>query len=238
MLPIVPQCTCPWRPLESHLYVDILLIHVVQIVQYHITLSFIKPDNAIGHGSIDPEHFPAGCRMNPDKWMSPLDILGPCCGIILIKVRMSRAVHSLLAIDKLAEAGGELLVSGIPTGPKRVTTNRWYSVVVKMGNTSRLSLMDQICMPTRCTTRPTEVCRYLGGLQSGPDDRDARNAWYLRDLRLSTDLAHISAFDEIEKRLIYMDLNLSVPFTKFLLLLWGDVLVSEKYHASLSNQKT
>ena len=238
MLPIAPQCTCPWRPFESHLYVDILLIHIVQIVQYHVTFSFVKPNNAIGHGSIDPECFPASCRMNTDKWVCPLDMLGPCCRIIPIKVRMSRAVHSLLAIDNFAEVWGELLVSGIPTGPKCVTTNGWHSIVVEMGNTSRLSLVDQICMPTRCTTRPTEVCWHLSGLQSRPDDRDARHAWYLRDLRLSPDLAHVCAFDKIEKRLIYMDLNLSVPFAKFLLLLWGDVLVSEKYHASLSNQKT
>jgi hypothetical protein len=62
-VPVVPERRRARRPLEANLDVDILLVHIIQIIEDDIALSFIESNDTNSHGTIDPQRFP------PCGWM-------------------------------------------------------------------------------------------------------------------------------------------------------------------------
>ena len=52
---IIPQCARLRRPLEPHLDVNIILIHIIQIVQNHIAFGFVESNDLFGHGPVHEE---------------------------------------------------------------------------------------------------------------------------------------------------------------------------------------
>ena len=64
--PVIPERARSGRPAEPHLYVDVALIHVVEVVEDGVALAAVEAHDAVGHGAVDPEGLPAGGRVNAD----------------------------------------------------------------------------------------------------------------------------------------------------------------------------
>lgn len=103
--PVIPQCARAGRPLEPDLNVDVVLVHVVQIVQNRIAFPAVQAHDSVRHGPIDPERFPAGRRMHADERVHALDVLRPGRRVVAVQVLVSGLVHGILSVDDLAEPG-------------------------------------------------------------------------------------------------------------------------------------
>ena len=149
--PVVPQRRGARRPPKAYLDVDVFLIYIIQVPKDQVAFSFVQSNNSRCHGSVDPERFPARGRVHSNERMHTLNVLWPGCEVIAVKVWVSAAVHSLLAVDDLPEIGRELFVRRIaytgqpsislsmetPTrSPQSVTANPWNRVVVQVGHTA------------------------------------------------------------------------------------------------------
>lgn len=111
---VVPECTSSGRPLESDLNVNVLLVHIIQVVQDQVTLILVKANDTIRHGAVHPERLPARCRVYPNDWVDALNVFGPCIWVLTIQVCVSTSVDSLLAVNDFAEVGTKLFIRGIP----------------------------------------------------------------------------------------------------------------------------
>jgi hypothetical protein len=100
---VVPQRRSSRRPLEPHLDVDVAFIHVIQVIEDDIALSFVQSNDAKSHGSIDPEGFPAGRWVHADQGVSSFNELWPGVWILAVQVRVCTAVDCFSAVDDLAE---------------------------------------------------------------------------------------------------------------------------------------
>jgi hypothetical protein len=146
-----------------------------------------------------------------------------------------RDINSALAVDELAELGGELAVSRVARSPECVPAERGDSVVVQVGDSSRVFLVNEICVPSGSTAWLSERCFSFLGLKSRPDDCDAWNAWDVWDLWL--DPISLCALDKIQFS-THMNLHLPEMLTQRLLLLRGDILISKKNYTPLCNKQS
>jgi hypothetical protein len=116
--------------------------------------------------------------------MLAFNILRPGFWILAIEIRMGRAIDGCLAIDKLAERRRELLVCRVSTGPECVSSNCGDCIIMEMRDPSGLLFMDEIGMPTRCSSRPTKAGGGLSCLKCRPNHTYTRNTRNLRHLGL------------------------------------------------------
>lgn len=143
-----PQRTRSWRPLEAHLDIDIALVHIVQIIQNEIALSFIQSDDGFGHSAIDPERLPSGRGMHTDNGMNALDVLGASIRIITIEICVCAHINGLAAIDDPAEFRAQFRVRSVSACPESIAPNRWDRVVVEVSDACGVQFVDKITM--RC----------------------------------------------------------------------------------------
>ena len=122
--------------------------------------------------------------MHPHERVHTLDVLGTSCGVFSVKIGVSRAIDSLLAVDDLAEVGGELFVRRVPTSPKSVPSHGWNSVIVEMSDPCRLAFVDQVGMPAGSTPRIAETGLGFCCLKLRPNNTHASDAGDLGCLRL------------------------------------------------------
>lgn len=139
--PVIPKRTRPGRPIEPHLNIDIVLIHLEQILQNCITLARIEPNDPNCHRAIHEKALPAGHRMNADEWVATLDVLGPSVRVTAVEVGVRRAVDGVAAVDDLAEDRGEFVVGGVARGPEGVAADGGDCVVVQVGYAGWLALV-------------------------------------------------------------------------------------------------
>jgi hypothetical protein len=139
--PIIPQRTRPRRPIEPHLNIDVALVHLEQILQNRIALARIQPDDPHRHGTVHEKTFPARHRVDADKRMAALDVLGPCVGVLAVEVGVCGTVDGVAAVDDLAEFRRQLLVGGVARGPERVAADFGDGVVVQVGYAGWLALV-------------------------------------------------------------------------------------------------
>ena len=139
--PIIPQRTRPSRPIEPHLDVDITLVHFEQVLQNRIALARIQPDNPHRHRAVHEEALPARYRVDADKRVASLDILGPGVRVVAVEVGVRGAVDSVAAVDDLAESWGEFLVGGVARGPEGVAADGGDRVVVQVCYAGWLALV-------------------------------------------------------------------------------------------------
>ena len=98
--------------------------------------------------------------MNADNWMDPLDTLWACIGIVSVEIRVCRDINGLPAINDLAEFWTQFRVCAISACPKCITANGRNSIVVKVGNASRMLLVDQVTvskLATACIIWPRKL---------------------------------------------------------------------------------
>lgn len=188
-VPVVPNGAGVGRPLEPHLDIDVLLIHIEQIIQDYVALGLVQSHDATRHRPVDEQRLPARGRVNSHQGMNPLDVLGPFLRLLTLQVWMSRDIHRLLAVDDLAEVGGQLLIGGVAACPEGVTAHGRGRVDVKVRVASWLQLMDQICMPAGCASWVPEVGGPLCGHEIGPDDGHSWQTGDLRHLGLYSDIS-------------------------------------------------
>jgi hypothetical protein len=145
--PVVPEGTRSGSPLEPHLNVNIFLIDVVQVVQDEVALLRVKPNDRLGHGTVDPESLPASGGMYSHQWVDPLNPFGSSFWIVAVQIRVCADVHGLLSIDDLTEIRGEL-------GIVRVV---WLheNICIPLN-------MLHIRLPTKCRHRCLGQCHYGG----------------------------------------------------------------------------
>jgi hypothetical protein len=79
--------------------------------------------------------------------MDSLNVLWPCFWVLTVQICVSRAVYGLLAINDLAKFRRKLLIRGVATSPESVSANRGDGVIVEVGDTCRLTLMNQVSVP-------------------------------------------------------------------------------------------
>lgn len=172
--------------------------------------------------------------MHAHDGMDTLNMLGTGIGIIAVEVRVRGFEVCLLAINDLAEAWTEFLISSITGSPQSISADRWHDIVVEMCDARRLTLMNQIGVPTRSTARVSEVGSSFSCLQSRPDHRDAFDARDLRYLRLCL-CQHMDS--RICSASTYVNFNLSIMLAKLLLLLGRNVLITEEDNTSFGDQQ-
>ena len=148
--------------------------------------------------------------MHPHKRVHTLHVLGTRCGVFSVKIGVSRAIDSLLAVDDLAEVGGELFVRRVSTSPESVPSYGWDSVIVEMSDPCRLAFVDQVGMPAGSTPWIAEVCFDFCCLKLRPNDGHASDTRDRGRLRLKT--VSIAAL-EMERARTHMHFDFAVPFT-------------------------
>lgn len=223
-VPVVPQRRRPRRPFEPALDVDVLLIHLEQIPQDHVTLWLVQSNdpvlqseryegqqmsqtNSYTHGyahrhrAIDIQRLPARRWVRSNQWVLALDVLRSRIRIITVEVSMRGTVDSVLAVNDAAKGGRELLVGAVAGGPKCVAADGGDGVVVQVCYAGWLALVDEIGMPLLRADRASEAGWPFGGSQLWPDDSSARETWYVRHLRMNFDLMSQSRCKEWTIRL-------------------------------------
>lgn len=183
--PVIPENTGARRPFDADLDVNVLFIYVVKVSQDQVAFGFIKPNNSAGHCPVDPKCLPARRWVDTDQRVSALDILRTACRVLTIEIRMSRPIDSLFAIDQLAEVRRQLLVCSVSACPEGVATDRRHSVVVEVSDTSRLTFMDEVRVPSRRTAGLSKASSNLGCLKCWPDHAHPGDTRNLRHLGLS-----------------------------------------------------
>jgi hypothetical protein len=108
---VVPERRGTRRPSEADLYIDILLVHVVQVIQYQIALVLVEAEYALGHRAVDPQRLPTSCGMNANKRMNSLHEFRASIWVFAIKVRVRTSIHGFLAVDDLSEGRAQLFIS-------------------------------------------------------------------------------------------------------------------------------
>lgn len=190
-IPVVPNGARVRRPFETHLDINILLIDIEQVIQDHITLGLVQANDTTRHRPVDEQGLPARGRVYPHQRVDSLNVLGSFFRMLSVQVWMSRDVDRLLPVDDLAEVRGQLLIGGVPTGPEGVTAHGRRGVDVQVRVARRLELVDQICVPARCSTWIPEIGCPLCGHEIGPDDGHPGQAGNLRDLRLEGGISDV-----------------------------------------------
>ena len=140
--PVIPQRTRPRRPPKPHLNINIALINLIQILQNHIALRLVQPNDPLRHRAVHEKALPAGDRVHADERVAALDVLGACVGVVAVEVGVRGAVDSVAAVDDLAEFGREFLVGGVAGGPEGVAADGWDGVVVEVGYAGWLAFVD------------------------------------------------------------------------------------------------
>lgn len=148
--------------------------------------------------------------MHPHQRVHTLHVLGSSGGIISVKVGVSRAIDSLLAVNHLAEVGRQLFVSRVTTSPEGIPSYCRNGIVVKMGDPCRLALMDQVRMPAGSAPGVAEAGFAFCSLQFWPNDRYTWNTRDLGCLRLELISLEILA---TKGGRAHMHFDLSVPLT-------------------------
>jgi hypothetical protein len=74
-VPVVPERRRACCPLEANLDVDILFVHIVQVIENDIAFSFVESNDTIGHRTIDPQCFPSCGRVHTHERMRTFNVL-------------------------------------------------------------------------------------------------------------------------------------------------------------------
>ena len=111
--PVIPKRTRPRSPPKPHLNINIALINLIQILQNHIALRLVQPDNALRHRAVDEQALPASDRVHAHERVAALDVLGAGVGVVAVEIGVRGAVDRVAAVDDFAELGGEFLVGGV-----------------------------------------------------------------------------------------------------------------------------
>lgn len=145
--PVVPEGTGVGRPFETDLDIHVRLVDSKEIVENGIALRLVKANNLCGEETIHIERLPSSRGVHANQRVRSLNMLRSSLRVVPVQVGVRRSVDSVLAINDLAEVGGQLLIRRVSTGPERVTTNGRDRVVVQVSNTGRLALMHQVSVP-------------------------------------------------------------------------------------------
>ena len=159
MLVIVTESMLQLNDHDTH-----ALVNIEKVVQDDIALSFIETDDLCCEGSVHKQRLPAGGRVYANDRMNKLDVRRTGIRIIAVEIGMRGLEVRLLAVNDLAEARTELLVSSIARSPQGISTDSGYNIIVEMCDTCRLTLVDQISVPARSSSRISEVGGSLGCL--------------------------------------------------------------------------
>jgi len=114
---VVPQCGSFWSPLKTNLYIDVLLVHVVKIIEYQVAFSLVQPNDGFGHSSVDEEGFPTSGWVYTNDRVDSLDMFRARFWVVAVEVSMSAHIDSFLSIDDLAEIWAQFRVRGVAAGP-------------------------------------------------------------------------------------------------------------------------
>lgn len=173
--PIIPQRARPRRPIEAHLDIDAALKHIIQIIQHHVALRLVQPDNPHRHLPVHKQRLPPRARMHPHQWVLALDVLRARRRVLAVQVGVCRAVDGRLAVDELAEGRGELLVRAVAGRPEGVAADGGDRVIVQVRVARRLALVDEVGVPDAGGEDGAEVGPLRDGVEGGPDHGDAGN---------------------------------------------------------------
>jgi hypothetical protein len=157
--PVVPKCGCTRTPLESHLDIDILLVHIIQVVEDDIALISIESNDAIGHGSVNPQRFPSRSWVYTNERVNTFNVFWSLLWVISVEIRMCAAVHGFFAVNYRPEARRKLFVCGIPLG---VTVSHSSSTSRNVAETS--SVRTTYLKPKEYHPQFLESCRCVDGL--------------------------------------------------------------------------
>jgi hypothetical protein len=157
--PVVPKCGCTRTPLESHLDIDVLLIHIIQVVEDDIALSSIQANDTISHGSVNPQRLPSRSWMYTNERMDTFNVFWSLLWVISVQIRMCAAVHGFLSVNYRPEARRELFICGIPLN---ITVSHSSSTSSNVAEAS--SVKTTYLKPTGYHPQFLGLCRCVGGL--------------------------------------------------------------------------
>jgi hypothetical protein len=157
--PVVPKCGCTRAPLESHLDIDVLLVHIIQVVEDDIALSSIQANDTISHGSVNPQRLPSRSWVYTNERMNTFNVFWSLLWMLSVQIRMCAAVHGFLAVDYRPEARRELFICGIPLN---VTVS--HLSPTSRNVTEASSVKTTYLKPTEYHPQFLGLCRCVGGL--------------------------------------------------------------------------
>jgi len=141
---IIPQRGRARRPLEPHLDVDVVLIHIIQVPEKEIGFRFVEPDDRFRHRAVHEERFPPRGRVHSHERVDALDVLGPRVRVGAVEVFVRGDVDCVSAVDDLAEFRREFGVGGVAAGPEGVAAEGGHGVVVEVGDSGGVFLVHQV----------------------------------------------------------------------------------------------
>lgn len=142
--PVIPKRRTTGSPFEPNLYIDITLIHTIQVIENRIAFTFIQSNDTDRHRAVDEERFPARSWMYSHDWVSAFNVLGTGSWVFTIEVLVSTSEDGIFSIDDFAEVGGEFLVGCVAGSPERVASDFGNGVVVEVGDSRWLSFVDEV----------------------------------------------------------------------------------------------
>ena len=83
-IPVIPKCGCSRRPLEPDLDINVVLINIKQIVQYHVTLRLIQAHDLTRPNTIYEQALPSSCGVDTHNWVDSFDGSWTCGWVVAV----------------------------------------------------------------------------------------------------------------------------------------------------------
>lgn len=80
-------------------------MNLIQVLQDRIALAIIHAHDLLRHGTVNEQTFPACNRVDTNKRVSALNVLGSGIWVVTVEIGVRRTVDGVLAVDDLAEVG-------------------------------------------------------------------------------------------------------------------------------------